>query len=144
MESLVKDQIETANCFFTPVRKHCVESQISAMYFGAQSNININSGRQCSRNWYEWNENLLQRHTSVCEPGNGCIMNGLSSIMCSFQTPISPNYQETSITANRRARFNLHVIATQAGCAAVNKGRGGSGISEASVCSSLTCGLTCF
>lgn len=67
--------------------------------------------------------------------------------VCSIHTLMScapPNYQETSITTNRRAAFNLHLIAAEARCAAANRDHGDSGFSEASVCSSqLTCGLTC-
>lgn len=50
---------------------------------------------------------------------------------CLLHTPMSCaplNYQETSITTDWRARFNLHLIATEAGCAAVNRDHGGCGV----------------
>lgn len=127
---------------FAPFRKHCVES----MYFGAQGNIE-RGRKQGSGGWCEWKKNFLQGYTSVRETGNGYIKNGLSTIMCSLHTPMScapPNYQETSITTNRRARFNLHLIATEARCSAVSRDHGDSGFSQASVCSpQLTCALKC-
>lgn len=47
------------------------------------------SGKQCSRGWNKFNKNLLQCHSGVYETVNGCIMDCLSTIMCSVHAPIS-------------------------------------------------------
>lgn len=150
MESLVKDQSETATVFwFFFLLHHSGSTVLNPISMPCISVLRAtwkkDSGKQCSRGWNKLNKNLLQCHSSDSKRMHyGLPFNNHVFTPHAHHVHAPPTYQETSITANRRAHFNLHVIAMEARCAAVNKEHGGSGFSEASVCSSLTRGPTCL